>query len=167
MKLLVTGGAGYIGSVVANQLLERGHEVAVLDDLSRGHRAAVPSGARFLEVGLADAGGTRDALDERLQPFASRLKISMELESTELIKSFAAAGLGIGFVAQTMAVTEARSGELALLPLAAPKLYRELGLVFRRDRALGRAALAFIDMAIQASNVAPGRRGSDGEPPPA
>ena len=57
MKLLVTGGAGYIGSVVANQLLERGHEVAVLDDLSRGHRAAVPSGARFLEVGLADADG--------------------------------------------------------------------------------------------------------------
>jgi len=64
MKLLVTGGAGYIGSVVANQLLERGHEVAVLDDLSRGHRAAVPSGARFLEVGLADAEATRDALAE-------------------------------------------------------------------------------------------------------
>ena len=64
MKLLVTGGAGYIGSVVANQLLKRGHEVAVLDDLSRGHRAAVPSGARFLEVGLADAEATRDALAE-------------------------------------------------------------------------------------------------------
>ncbi len=116
---------------------------------------------------LPKSGGTRDALDEQLQPFASRLKISMELESTELIKSFAAAGLGIGFVAQTMALTEARSGELLLLPLAAPKLYRELGLVFRRDRALGRAALAFIDMAIQASNVAPAPRGSDGEPPPA
>ena len=64
MKLLVTGGAGYIGSVVANQLLERGHEVAVLDDLSRGHRAAVPEGARFLEVSLADAEATRDALAE-------------------------------------------------------------------------------------------------------
>ena len=62
MKLLVTGGAGYIGSVVANQLLERGHEVAVLDDLSRGHRAAIPEGARFVEVGLADAEATRDAL---------------------------------------------------------------------------------------------------------
>jgi len=62
MKLLVTGGAGYIGSVVANQLLERGHEVSVLDDLSRGHRAAIPEGARFIEVGLADAEATRDAL---------------------------------------------------------------------------------------------------------
>jgi len=64
MKLLVTGGAGYIGSVVANQLLERDHEVAVLDDLSRGHRAAIPAGARFIEVGLADAEATRDALAE-------------------------------------------------------------------------------------------------------
>src|SRR5215208_2305288 len=62
MKLLVTGGAGYIGSVVANQLLERGHEVVVLDDLSRGHRAAVPPGARFVEVGLLDAAATREAL---------------------------------------------------------------------------------------------------------
>ena len=62
MKLLVTGGAGYIGSVVANQLLERGHEVAVLDDLSRGHRAAVPHGADLLEVSLADARRTADAL---------------------------------------------------------------------------------------------------------
>jgi UDP-glucose 4-epimerase len=64
MKLLVTGGAGYIGSVVANQLLERGHEVVVLDDLSRGHRAAIPPGARFVEVGLADADATRAALAE-------------------------------------------------------------------------------------------------------
>ena len=45
MKLLVTGGAGYIGSIVAQQLLEGGHEVVVLDNLHRGHRAAVPDGA--------------------------------------------------------------------------------------------------------------------------
>jgi UDP-glucose 4-epimerase len=64
MKLLVTGGAGYIGSVVAQQLLDRGHEVAVLDDLSRGHRAAVPDGTRLLEVSLNDAEGTNDALAE-------------------------------------------------------------------------------------------------------
>jgi UDP-glucose 4-epimerase len=64
MKLLVTGGAGYIGSVVAQQLLDRGHDVAVLDDLSRGHRAAVPQGARLLEVSLTDLEGTSDALAE-------------------------------------------------------------------------------------------------------
>ena len=45
MKVLVTGGAGYIGSVVTAQLLDAGHEVTVLDDLSTGHRDAVPGGA--------------------------------------------------------------------------------------------------------------------------
>ena len=45
MRALVTGGAGYVGSVVAAQLLDAGHEVVVLDDLRRGHRAAIPPGA--------------------------------------------------------------------------------------------------------------------------
>jgi len=47
MRLLVTGGAGYIGSVVAAQLAESGHDVVVLDDLSTGHADAVPAGAAF------------------------------------------------------------------------------------------------------------------------
>ena len=62
MRLLVTGGAGYIGSIVARQLLAAGHEVVVLDDLSRGHRAAVPEGARLVETSLLDEAGTRAAL---------------------------------------------------------------------------------------------------------
>jgi len=53
-RVLVTGGAGYIGSVVADQLLARGHDVVVLDDLSTGHRAAVPAGATFVEGGIGD-----------------------------------------------------------------------------------------------------------------
>ncbi len=56
MKLLVTGGAGYIGSIVAQQLLGAGHEVVVLDNLSRGHRGAVPEGARLAEADLLDPG---------------------------------------------------------------------------------------------------------------
>lgn len=48
-KLLVTGGAGYLGSVCAARLLEAGHEVVVVDDLSTGHADAVPEGARFIE----------------------------------------------------------------------------------------------------------------------
>jgi UDP-glucose 4-epimerase len=64
MKLLVTGGAGYIGSIVAQQLLEAGHEVTVLDNLSRGHRAAVPPGAAFAEVDLLDERATREALQD-------------------------------------------------------------------------------------------------------
>ena len=62
MRTLVTGGAGYIGSVVAKQLLEAGHEVVVLDDLSRGHAAAIPAGARHVAISLADP----EALDGAL-----------------------------------------------------------------------------------------------------
>jgi UDP-glucose 4-epimerase len=54
MKLLVTGGAGYIGSVVAAVALGAGHEVAVLDDLSTGHADAVPPGAAFTQGTVRD-----------------------------------------------------------------------------------------------------------------
>jgi len=63
MRLLVTGGAGYIGSVVAAQLVEAGHEVAVLDDLSTGHRDAVAEGASFIEADLLDRRQIRDRLN--------------------------------------------------------------------------------------------------------
>jgi len=64
MKLLVTGGAGYIGSIVAAQLLAAGHEVTVLDNLQRGHAAAIPRGARHVGVDLLDAGAVDAALAE-------------------------------------------------------------------------------------------------------
>jgi UDP-glucose 4-epimerase len=50
MKILVTGGAGYIGSVTAAMLVEAGHAVTVVDDLSRGHRDAVIEGARWVQA---------------------------------------------------------------------------------------------------------------------
>ena len=59
MRVLVTGGAGYIGSVVAAQLLADGHEVVVVDDLSTGHADAVPQAAEFHELPIT-------ALDGRL-----------------------------------------------------------------------------------------------------
>ena len=54
MRVLVTGGAGYIGSVVSAQLLTAGHQVVVVDDLSTGHADAVPPGAQFHELGITD-----------------------------------------------------------------------------------------------------------------
>ncbi|AEF40201.1 UDP-glucose 4-epimerase GalE [Hoyosella subflava] len=59
MNLLVTGGAGYVGSVCATVLLERGHHVVVVDDVSTGNREAVPEGAVFVE---ADAGQAADEI---------------------------------------------------------------------------------------------------------
>ncbi len=62
-RVLVTGGAGFIGSVVAAQLLDRGYEVVVYDNLSHGHRAAVPPGAKLVVEDLAN----REALDRLLR----------------------------------------------------------------------------------------------------
>ncbi|MFF0147426.1 UDP-glucose 4-epimerase [Amycolatopsis sulphurea] len=56
MKLLVTGGAGYIGGVVAHKLVAAGHEVVVLDDLSTGHAEAVPDGAEFRQLPIHQVG---------------------------------------------------------------------------------------------------------------
>ncbi len=54
MRVLVTGGAGYIGSVVSARLLASGHEVVVVDDLSTGHADAVPPGAQFHRLGITE-----------------------------------------------------------------------------------------------------------------
>ncbi len=59
MKVLVTGGAGYIGSVVTQELLKAGHAVTVYDNLDKGHRAAIPEGAHFVQGDILD----RTALD--------------------------------------------------------------------------------------------------------
>ncbi|HEV2828601.1 MAG TPA: UDP-glucose 4-epimerase GalE [Pyrinomonadaceae bacterium] len=62
MKVLVTGGAGYIGSVVSEELLKDGHDVIVYDSLHKGHREAVVKGADFVHADLADAERLRETL---------------------------------------------------------------------------------------------------------
>ena len=61
-RLLVTGGAGFVGSHVVLALLDRGHEVVVFDNLSQGHRAAVPAAVRLVEGDLADSRQVHDML---------------------------------------------------------------------------------------------------------
>lgn len=63
MKVLVTGGAGYIGSVVTEELLHNDHEVIVYDNLSRGHRDAIAPGAEFIHAELSDAATLRKTLE--------------------------------------------------------------------------------------------------------
>jgi len=64
MKLLVTGGAGYIGSVMTAQLIEGGHDTTVLDNLVKGHRQAVSPQARFVQCDLLDGAHLKEILRE-------------------------------------------------------------------------------------------------------
>jgi UDP-glucose 4-epimerase len=61
-RVLVTGGAGYVGSVCAEELLRQGYEVSIVDNLSTGHRHAVPGGAEFHQIDIGDAANMRQVL---------------------------------------------------------------------------------------------------------
>ena len=85
MKLLVTGGAGYVGSVCAAHLVDAGHDVTVLDDLSTGHADAVPDGAEFVkgDVGEAADDLLADGVDGVLH-FAARSLVGESVQRPEL-----------------------------------------------------------------------------------
>ncbi|CAN5744617.1 UDP-glucose 4-epimerase GalE [soil metagenome] len=83
MRLLVTGGAGYVGSVVAAQLLDAGHETVVLDDLSKGHADAVPEGARLVRGSLLDEPFVTETLAEGFDGVFHFAALSLVAESVE------------------------------------------------------------------------------------
>jgi UDP-glucose 4-epimerase len=83
VKVLVTGGAGYIGSIVAAMLVAEGHDVSVLDNLSRGHRDAVPPGVPLFEVDLLDADGVTRALAGGFDAVLHFAALSLVAESVE------------------------------------------------------------------------------------
>ncbi|MBI0376192.1 MULTISPECIES: UDP-glucose 4-epimerase GalE [Streptomyces violaceusniger group] len=82
-KYLVTGGAGYVGSVVAAHLLEAGHRVTVLDDLSTGHRAGVPEGAEFIEGRIQDAAKWLDPTYDGVLHFAAFSQVGESVVNPE------------------------------------------------------------------------------------
>ncbi len=94
-------------------------------------------------------GFTRQLLDKYFRPYRSRLRITMELPSVSMIKRFVAAGLGVSLISATFARDEVRAGKVKLIELQDVELWRELGLVYRRDRSLPRAATAFITLIRQ------------------
>ena len=84
MKLLVTGGAGCIGSVVTAQLLSAGHEVVVPDDLSAGHEDPVPEGAELVVGSTADPSEALDRGVEAVLHFAAKSLVAESVERPEL-----------------------------------------------------------------------------------
>jgi UDP-glucose 4-epimerase len=86
MRVLVTGGAGYIGSVTAAALVEAGHDVTVLDDLSTGRRAFVPDEADFVQGGVEDGVAIEKALAGGVDAcvhFAARIEASESMRTPE------------------------------------------------------------------------------------
>ena len=83
MKILVTGGAGYVGGTVAQLFMDRGHEVVILDNLCHGFRSMVPAGARFVDQELAD----RPALERLLaEGFDGVMHFAALIEAGESMK---------------------------------------------------------------------------------
>ena len=98
---------------------------------------------------LPKVGHTRDAIEQIFHEYRLKPDVSMELDSSELLKRFVAAGVGVGFIAYFHVVEDVRAKTLASIPLADVRIKREVALVFRKDKALSRAALAFIDIAVK------------------
>jgi LysR family transcriptional regulator, low CO2-responsive transcriptional regulator len=124
------------------------------------HALAVHAKASVAEVLqypllLPKFGRTRDALENIFDERRLKPSISMELDSSELLKRFVAAGIGVGFIARSNVVEDLRAKVLAVLDIADASIQRDLALVFRKDKALSRAALAFIDIAVKLKTVAP------------
>ena len=99
-------------------------------------------------------GFTRQLLDKLFRPYREQLRVTMELPSVGMIKNFVAAGLGATLISSTFVQDEARAGQVALIPLKGVDLWRELGLVYRKDRSLPRAAQAFIALVRQRTAAA-------------
>jgi len=89
MKVLVTGGAGYVGSVVVDELIARGDEVVVIDNLYQGHREAINPEAKFAQVDLLDVHAVAEVFDanpgiEAIMHFASHTLVGESMQRPEL-----------------------------------------------------------------------------------
>ena len=104
-------------------------------------------------------GHTRDGIEQLFQERRLKPNYTMELDSSELLKRFVAADVGIGFIASSNVQEDVRAKVLVAIPIADAQIRRDLALVFRKDKALSRAALAFIDIAVKhrpAEELVPG-----------
>jgi len=98
---------------------------------------------------LPKSGTTRSRLNAWLELVEDIIHVSMELDSTEMIKRFVIAGLGLSFMAASHCREEVEAGSLVAMSLAPEPLVRQVGLIYRKDKALSKAALGFIDAVLE------------------
>ena len=94
------------------------------------------------------SGRTRTRLNAWFEKIEDDVRVSMELDSTETMKKFVVAGLGISFLASLNCEDEVKSGTLKTIPLSPEPMMRKLGLIYRKDKALSKAAMGFIEVVL-------------------
>lgn len=97
---------------------------------------------------LPKSGTTRARLNQWFDVLEPDLNVSMELDATEMIKRFVLAGLGLSFMAAPHFQEEVDSGKLAAVSLGPERMMRSVGLIYRKDKALSKAALGFIQVIL-------------------
>lgn len=120
----------------------------------KGHAMAGRKAARLDEITryallLPTHGRRREQLDELFRVNEISPRVAMEVESSEMLKRYIAAGMGLGFLPRTNVAEEERIGTLHVLAIEGVRLARDLALVFRKDRQLSRAAQEFLHIATQ------------------
>lgn len=105
---------------------------------------------------LPQTGMTRSRLNAWFESVEDELQVSMELDSSETMKRFVMAGLGISFLSASNCREEVAEGILKAIPLAPEPMVRKLGLIYRKDKALPKAALGFIQVILQELGTLPG-----------
>jgi DNA-binding transcriptional LysR family regulator len=125
-------------------LVPGGHPLACRDSVTCREIVAQP-------LLLPKSGTTRARLNAWLEPVEDEIQVSMELDSTEMIKKFVAAGLGLSFLAASHCREDAAQGKLAAISLGPEPMVRNLGLIYRKDKSLSKAALGFIQVIIDHS----------------
>lgn len=111
-------------------------------------RSIVPRDLIGHQVLLPKSGTTRARLNVWAETVEDELQISMELDSTEMIKRFVMAGLGVSFLAASNCAEEISGGRMAAVSLGPEPMMRKLGLIYRKDKALSKAALGFIQVIL-------------------
>jgi DNA-binding transcriptional LysR family regulator len=114
-----------------------------------GRKTVEPQDVTEFYLLLPKQGKTRTRLNQWLEPVEDQVRISMELDSTEMMKRFVIAGLGVSFLVASNCREEVAAGKLRSISLAPEPMVRRLGLIYRRDKALSKAALGFIQVVME------------------
>jgi LysR family transcriptional regulator, low CO2-responsive transcriptional regulator len=138
-------------SRLAVKLIHRDELVIIMPP---NHPIAKMKSATMTEVAkyplvVPKVGHTRDGLENAFRERRLKPKYAMELDSSELLKRFVAAGVGVGFISRSNVLEDIAAKVLVAIPMGDVKIRRDLALVFRKDKSLSRAAVTFIDTTVR------------------